>query len=899
MQKKHWQRIETILDTVLSLPEHERASYLTYACNDDEELLQEVKSILWGIEESEKTHYLERASADNRELIDELAQKNDTSNEDYYIGKQIGHYKIIESAGTGGMGTVYRAERSDGQFHQSVAIKLLKHGYHSSEIIHRFRIEQEILANLHHPNIAQLYDAGLTDDGTPYLIMEYVDGVPINVYANCHRLTIRERLDLFIKVCDTVQFAHTNLVIHRDLKTQNILVNTQGQIKILDFGVAKLIDPASTDITLIETQPGQLFWTPHYASPEQIRGDAVSTTSDVYSLGVLLYKLLTDTYPFDLSGKTFSEISYTVINHEPTSPSETVKKSQNIEHIAITRNLTAGELKKELKGDLDSIVLKTLRKGPKARFESARQLVEDLQRYQNNLPVLSRKGNLRYLARKFIRRNAVLVTFLLMLLITISGLVMYYTTQVTGQRNKAIMEAQKAQILTNFMINIFKNADPYDQNKKNLTAREILDRSTRRVQTSISDPDIKATMLAALGGIYEDLGMYSKAKPLFLDAMNIRENLDPGNIRDMASSYYNWADINELMGNYETSKNYFKKSGRMYLRMNDDSSYAKNILELGWVCYLTADYSEADSLVTTAMNIDRVIYGNHSKRVARSYQYLAWINSGEGDYKAADSLFRRALSQRELLYKGDHPLVAQTLAGLGRTLYNEQQYDSAEMYINKSLAMNKRLFGNVHPNIAKILDVLGLIKQRKHEYDLSQQFISKALQMDRKIYGNYAPETIETLGDLATTYFYAKQYQKAADIFIQVKDTNIKALGPDHPEVATDYNNVAMCLWKAGKKQEALVNFQKSVTLASKIYKPAHPHLIYFRKNLADLYQELGNYQMAEKIHLQNFKVLRDSLGLHDKRSQVVTRRLITFYSDWGKHKQENYYRSLLDNPQN
>jgi len=894
MQKKHWQRIETILDTVLSLPEHERDTYLADVCNDDEELFREVKSILWGIDESEKTHYLEHASADNRELLDDLAQKNATTNEDYYIGKHVGHYKIIEQAGTGGMGTVYRAERTDGRFHQSVAIKLLKQGYHSSEIIHRFRIEQEILANLHHPNIAQLYDAGLTDDETPYLIMEYVDGVPIDNYANSHNLTISERLDLFIKVCDTVQFAHTNLVIHRDLKAQNILVNSDGQIKILDFGVAKLLDPASTDITLIETQPGQRFWTPHYASPEQMRGSIASTTSDVYSLGVLLYKLLTDTYPFDLTAKTFYEIEHIVSTNEPTSLSQWIGKSDKLEEIAKTRKSTISELKKELKGDLDSIVQKALRKEPETRFESARQLADDLQRYQDDMPVLSRKGNLQYRAKKFIRRNTLPVTLLIAMLLTITGLVMYYTTKVTDQRNKAVMEAHKAQIVTDFMINIFKNADPYDQNKKNLTARQILDRSTKRIQTSIDDPDIKATMQAALGDIYEDLGMYNKARPLFQDAMKIREKLGSKDI-DLASSYYSWADLNELTGNYEVSKKYFKKSSSIYLHMNDDSSYSKNILELGWVYYLTADYNKADSLVTTAMNIDRNIYGDHSKRVARCYQYLAWVNSGEGDYQTADSLFRKALSMRESLFKGDHPLIAQTLGGLGRTLYNEQQYDSAEVYINESLAMNRRLFGDIHPSIAKILDVLGLIKQRKHDYDQSQLYIHEALRMDKKIYGDYAPQTIETLGDLATTYFYAKEYQKAADVFTQVKDGNIKVFGAVHPEVATDYNNVAMCLWKAGKKQQALTNFQKSIEVASKIYKPAHPHLIYFRKNLADLYQELGNYQKAEEIHLQNFKVLRDSLGLHNKRSQIVIQRLVAFYHDLGKSKQEKYYRTLLD----
>ncbi len=893
MKKDHWQRIETILDTVLTLPDQEWDAYLQKTCRDDD-LIREVKSILWGIEESEKTHFLERASADHQELINELSELNRPHHEDRYIGKQIGHYRIVEKAGSGGMGEVYRAERDDGQFHQFVAIKVLKQGYHSEEIIHRFRIEQQILANLHHPNIAQLYDAGLTDDGTPYLIMEFIDGIPIDEYANTHHLTVYERLDLLIKVCNAVQYAHTNLVIHRDLKAQNILVNSEHQIKILDFGVAKLIDPASTEITLIETQPGQRLWTPYYASPEQIREGVVSTTSDVYSIGVLMHKLLTDTYPFDLSGKSLLEIENIIVSQEPTTASESIGKSKHQEEASGARELTTQDLKKELKGDLDSIIAKALRKEPYARYESARQLAEDLQRYQHNLPVLSRKGNLKYRSRKFIRRNAVPVISAVSMLLTIAALITYYTIQITGQRNKALSEAHKAKLVTDFMINIFNNADPYDQNKKNLTAREILDQGTERIQKSIVDPDIKATMLSALGNIYTDLGMYDKATPLLHEAMDIREHLKSGDNMDLASSYYDWANVNELSDNYKISLDYFAKASHIYHQMKNDSLYAKNILELAWVDYLTADYQAADSLATNALHIDRKIYGNASKKVAQCDQYLAWVNNGEGNYGSADSLFRKALSLRQSLYKGDHPLIAQTLGGLARNLYDAQHDDSAEVYAKKALTMSKRLFGKKHPQIATLLHGLGLIELAEHKYKKSQQYILESLNMRRAIFGDNDPQTIVSLSDLAHTYFSDKQYQKAADIFKKVTEENTKVLGPDHPEVALALNNTGMCLWKAGEKREAVSYFKKSIAVASKTYQPAHPRMIYIRGNLADLYQDLGNYQESEALHLKNFRILQDSLGLHNKRSQVVIQKLITFYKDWDKLDKAEFYSAML-----
>lgn len=894
MKKDYWQRIETILDTVLTLPDQERDTYLLEVCSGDDTLIREVKSILWGIEESKKTHFLERASDDHRELIDELSELTQHRRKSRYTSKQIGHYNIVEMVGSGGMGEVYRAERNDGQFRQSVAIKVLKPGYRSAEIINRFRVEQEILANLHHPNIARLYDAGITDEETPYLIMEFVDGVPIDKYANNRQLTIRQRIELFIKVCDTVQFAHTNLVIHRDLKAPNILVDAEGQIKILDFGVAKLIDPSFTDITLIETQPGQRFWTPQYASPEQMQEGVISTTSDVYSLGVLLHKLLTDCYPFDLKGKKFFEIEHIVANTNPALPSETIDKSANPDETAWARKSTVTDLKKELKGDLDSIVSKALRKEPEARFESARHLADDLQRYQQNLPVLSRKGNLRYRGKKFLRRNAGPVATLIIMLLTIAGVVSYYTIRITSQRNRAQTEARKAQLVTNFMINIFKNADPYDRRKKNPTAREILDRGKKRIP-SINDPDIKATMLSALGGIYVDLGMYNEAKPLLYDALKIREKLSSDDNIALARSYHDWANVNDLMGNYKISKKNFDKSIHMAMHLNDDSLYAAGMLELGWVDYSTDNYNTADSLVTSALTIDRSIYGSSSTEVARCYHYLAWINNNEGNYPKADSLFHKSLSLQQSLEKGDHPLIAETLGAIGRVLYNAQHYDSAEVYMQKSLAMTQRIFGKKHPKVATILNGLGLVEQGKHEYGKSRMYIQEAWEMRKATLGDSNPKTIQSLGELATTYFYAKEYSKAADIFKKVTAENGKILGPNHSEVATDLNNTAMCLWKAGNRQEAVSYFQKGIKIASKTYSPAHPYMIYFRKNLADLYEELGNYQKSETLHMENLRILQDSLGLHNKRAQVVLKRLIKFYKDEKKADKVEYYSALID----
>ena len=897
MQNNNWEKIEAILDKALTLPEKDWEPYVKKVCGNDERLIKEVKSVLWGIRESEKTHFLERASLDHKELIDDLKESQSSFlQKESFIGKKIGPFQIEEMAGSGGMASVYRAERVDGQFHQSVAIKIIKQGIFSDQTAYRFKVEQEILASLHHPNIAQLYDGGLTAKGIPYLVMEYVDGIPIDVYANKHKLTIRQRLNLFIKVCNAVQYAHNNLVVHRDLKAQNILVNKQGNAKILDFGVAKLMDPTSSDITLVQTTPGQRFWTPQYASPELVEGLSISIASDIYALGVLLHKLLTDTYPLDLRDKTYTQIHHIIPHKPPVTASHSIRQSKTAEPTAKNRGLHANDLIKTLKGDLDSIVLKAIHKEPDERFESVRHFVEDIQRYLQNRPVLARKTNFRYRIRKFSKRNVIPITSVAATVLLIAGIITYYTVLITEQRNKAQNEAYKAHQVTNFMIGIFKNADPYNQNKTDLTAREILDKGTQRIKNQIKDqPDIKATLLYAVGGIYEDLGIYDKAGPLLHQALKIRQKLYPTGNDELANSLHMWADYNELTGHYDISKKYFKKSRAMFLRLQEDSSFAASTEELGWVYYLTGDYHKADSLVNLSLKIFTATSGTGNNQTARGYQYLAWINNDEGNYKKADSLFRLALALRKNIYQGDHPLIAQTMQSLGKVLYNEQNYDTAEVYESQALAMQKKLFGDKHPEIATSLNILGLIKQKQHHYDISGKYLREAYKMRRDIYGKKDPLVMRSLGDLATNYFYGHEYLKAASVFKKVAKRNEQMLGADHPDVATDYNNLAMCLWKGGKKYQAVTYFKKAIHVDDKALRPAHPKLVYLRKNLADLYQELDEFDKAEKLRIENLSALKKHNGLEDPATQTVLKRVIDMYNKWDKPEQVEHYKAMLD----
>ena len=408
MNIERWRRVREVLDHAIALPADERAIYLEKASAGDPELRVEVESLL-------RSH--ERAGKDflNTPVVDLRSLVTDAHGTSGYMGRRIGVYKIVQEIGRGGMGEVYRAARVDGQYEKQAAIKVVRSGYDSSLILERFRHERQILAGLDHPNIARLLDGGTTDEGIPYLVMELIEGLPIDEYCNKRDLGIADRLQLFMQVCSAVQYAHQRLVVHRDLKPSNILVTPEGTPKLLDFGIAKFLDPAAgPETTLVRPM------TPEYASPEQIHGEPITTASDVYSLGVVLYRLLTGQSPYRVDGRNPTELAHAICEVEPERPSTVTRaamKQVPQEHPTVRD--PAARFRRLLKGDLDNIVLKTLRKEPARRYVSADKLEEDIRRYQRGLPVVAAPDSLLYRTRKFVQRNRVGVTAAALVLIAI------------------------------------------------------------------------------------------------------------------------------------------------------------------------------------------------------------------------------------------------------------------------------------------------------------------------------------------------------------------------------------------------------------------------------------------------------------------------------------------------
>ncbi|HYJ47567.1 MAG TPA: serine/threonine-protein kinase, partial [Pyrinomonadaceae bacterium] len=402
MTPERWKKIEDVFQTAVDLPEVERHRYIAEACAGDEELREQVEVLV--TQHDEAGDFIEApalAITDFRNAATPAADSPTTDTyEDPVIGRHVGAYRVVREIGRGGMGAVYLAERADSEFRRRVAIKLIKRGMDTDFILRRFRKERQILASLDHPNIARLLDGGTTDDGLPYFVMEYIEGLPIYRFCDEHRLTIPERLRLFRQVCDAVHYAHRHMVIHRDIKPSNIQVTSDGVPKLLDFGIAKLLNPEIADITFDPTATAMRLMTPEYASPEQVEGHAVTTTTDVYSLGVLLYELLTGHRPYSFFNRSPHEIARVICEEKPTHPSVVIARpydllpvqtpgveTATLEYLFISRGATVERLQKELAGDLDNIVMKALRKEPDDRYQSVENLREDITHFIEGRPV--------------------------------------------------------------------------------------------------------------------------------------------------------------------------------------------------------------------------------------------------------------------------------------------------------------------------------------------------------------------------------------------------------------------------------------------------------------------------------------------------------------------------------
>ncbi len=554
MPSDRWQRVTEIFEGAVELAEPARTKFLERECAREPELRAEVESLL--ASDDGASTFLEAAPLEvPRELFSETESR--------LSGKDFGAYRVIREIGRGGLGTVYLAERADEAFQKEVALKLVRRGLDTEDILRRFRHERQILAQLEHPNIARLIDAGSTEDGLPYFVMEYVPGQTLVDYCAARAASTTERLQLFRKICDAVAYAHQNLVIHRDLKPSNILVTEEGEPKLLDFGIAKVLTP--DDEAHTQTIPSQRILTPDYASPEQIKGGRITTSSDVYSLGVLLYELLTDQKPYRLTSRAPEEISRATTGQEPERPSAALRSASF--QLAESRDLKSRAT--SFRGDLDNIVLMALRKEPERRYATVEQFSEDIRRHLEGLPVRAHRDTFSYRATKFVRRNkgAVLAAILLFAAI-VAGMVATLWQSHLAQIERARAEKRFNDVRQLANSNLFEVYPEVENLEGSIKAREAILKNALKYLDSLAhetgdDLELKSELASA----YEKVGDVQGAANLSLG--NYKTGLETyGKAQELREAVYR-ADPKNLEAKERLAKN-LPDPGKKFLERRSD-----------------------------------------------------------------------------------------------------------------------------------------------------------------------------------------------------------------------------------------------------------------------------------------------------------------------------------------
>ena len=756
-------RIADIIAELIELPPTERRARLNTLCSDAPEVRAEIESLLAAHDASGS--FLEPAPERMLGLIAATAEYS-------LEGTRLGAYSVIRPLGRGGMSDVYLAERRDGQFEHRVALKVVR-APESAPIRQRFARERRILARLEHPGIARLLDGGVTPDGRPYIIMEYVEGVTLTEYCAHQQLAINDRLRLFLQVCEAVAYAHRNLVVHRDLKPGNILVTSDGRVRLLDFGIAKLIEPDTTENATL-TDLGVHVLTPDYAAPEQVYGEPITTATDVYSLGVVLYELLSGQRPRRFSGRRLAEMARAFRDSAPTPP---------------------GSLKPELRGDLDAIVLTAIRREPERRYPSVLALYDDVSRHLNGLPVLARRDSFPYRLSRLIRRNrAAAAASIIAFGALMAGLVgiAWQGQRAERERDIALNEADKAARVATFMTSLFQLANPAQSGGDSITVRDMLDSGRVWIDRELTgQPELRSQLMFRLGEAYFGLGRYDRARDLWQATLNTQISLYGESHGEVATTMHYLAKVLNDLGSTDSAEVLARRSlAILRLRRNpSDLATARFLDRLANSLRIQGRIDEAESLAREALTIlpDTQPDARNDRSIISTT--LAHLLRARGEYAAAESLHREVLGLRRTHWGNDHPEVANTLINLANVVGYQERFVEAESLFQAGLAMRRALQGEDHAEIGIDMAALAELYRRNGKLVQAEATYRDALQRQRSSLSSSARRIPGTLLGLAQLLL-AQNRRAEAERLLREAVALARSRGEEESAAATEAKNV-------------------------------------------------------------------------------------------------------------
>ena len=719
LSPQRWQEISPYLDHALSLTEADRRVWLETLRSEKPETAALLEQLL-------ESHHVA--------VRDGFLEQLPFPAEHSAAGQSIGPYTLISPLGQGGMGTVWFAERNDGRFERRVAIKFLRFSLGSTASTERFKREGRILGQLAHPHIAELIDAGVTEKGEPYLVLEHVEGKPIDEYCDDHQFDLNKRIRLFLDVAGAVGHAHASLIVHRDLKPSNVLVRNDGEVKLLDFGIAKLLgdETGSSEATVLTLEGGAAL-TPQFAAPEQVTGAPVTTATDVYALGVLLYLLLTGQHPARSSTRSAAELVKAIVETEPMRASAVISSGEDSAVVAERRGTTPDRLLRQLRGDLETIVGKTLKKNPAERYNSVAALTDDLQRYLKHEPVSARPDSFTYRANRFIRRNRMAVALstvaVFAVIAGVAGTLLQARTA-RRQRDEAIRERDRANRVTKFVIGMFNASDPNETNRKDVPVREILDKASGEIGTTLNkDPEVQSEMMATMGAVYSNLGLYPQACKLLERAIELGRAAngpsDPDVLRNMDNLGFALMEQGQPVEAEKWQREALEIQRRVLGPDHPDTlgtmtDFAATLAEQGRM-------TEAISMARDALQRKQRVLGLEDHRTLSDMDNLAAVLGMNGQLAESEKMEAQAIEIETRVYGQGNARVLNSMNNQGDTFFYEGRFAEARTMWQQTRNIQLRVFGPDHPETARSTYNLGCVAAREGEVDQAFTYLNEAV----------------------------------------------------------------------------------------------------------------------------------------------------------------------------